>query len=57
MLNKNDFDDIQVFLDNLFFKDEKASEILKKANLSKEQISIINILIVNAIRAYDSKNE
>lgn len=56
MLNKNDFDEIQDFLDNVFFKDEKAIEIIEKVNLSKEQISIINTLIINAIRAYDAKN-
>ncbi len=56
MLNKNDFDEIQDFLDNVFFKDKKATEIIEKVNLSKEQISIINTLIINAIRAYDAKN-
>lgn len=56
ILNKNSFDEIHNFLDNLFFNDEHSKEIIEKSGFTKEQISIINILIVNAIRAYDAKH-
>lgn len=54
----NSFDELQDFLDNLFFKDEHSKEIIAKSGFTQSQISIINTLIINAIRAYDlKKNE
>lgn len=57
MLTQDDFNEIQDYLDNVFFKDEHSKEILEKSDLDKTKISIINTLIVNAIRAYDLKKQ
>lgn len=50
------FGEIQDFLDSVFFKDQKAKEIIEKSGFTKEQIKIINTLIVSALKAYDLQN-
>lgn len=47
------FDDMEKFLDDLFAKDEKSKEIMKKANFTESQVKIINTLIISALKVYD----
>ena len=50
-----DFDRIESFLNNLFVNDGKANEILAKYEVTPAQLKIINLLIINALKAYDSE--
>ena len=52
-----DFDNIESFLDNHFFDDEKSKEIIEKAGFSESQIKIINTLILTALKSYDLQKQ
>jgi hypothetical protein len=51
-----DFDNINDFLDELFVKDEQAKDIISRSGFTTEQLKLINILIVSALRAYDAES-
>lgn len=51
------FDDIESYLNDVFFKDEKANATMQKANISNNQIKIIGILIISALKAYDLQHQ
>lgn len=51
------FDEIQKFMDNLFFDDIKSKEIIEKSGLTESQIKIINTLILTALKAYDLQKQ
>lgn len=48
-----DFGALENCLDTMFFSDDKSREIITKAGFTKSQISIINTLIISALKSYD----
>lgn len=48
-----DFNALENCLDTMFFSDDKSHEIITKAGFTKSQISIINTLIIAALKSYD----
>ncbi len=52
-----DFSDIEDYLDNLFINDDRAKDIIDKCGFSKEQLNIINTIVISALKAYDLKKQ
>lgn len=57
LLTPEEIDRLYEFVDHIFDGDEQAQEILNRSGLTKDQLRILNVVTINAIRAYDSLKE
>lgn len=51
-----DFVKIQDFLNDILIADEKVIDIIDRSGFTPEQLKMVNILIVSALRAYDAES-
>ena len=55
-IEKEKFDQIRELLDRMYISDEQASDIVARAGFTPDQLKIVNLLIVQALRYYDALN-
>lgn len=57
VLEQEKFDHMRSLLDEMYAKDSQIREIIDRAGLTQDQLKIINLLIIQALRYYDALKE
>lgn len=56
VIEKERFDQIRELLDKMYTSDEQIKDIVVRAGFTPDQLKIVNLLIVQALRYYDAIN-
>lgn len=57
LLEQDKFDHMRSLLDDMYIKDDQTREIVKRAGFSPDQLKIVDLLIIQALRYYDALKE
>jgi len=57
VLEKEKFDHMRALLDDMYTKDEQCLDVVNRAGFTQDQLKIINLLIIQALRYYDALKE
>lgn len=57
VLEKEKFDRMRELLDDMYMKDEQVKDVINRAGFTQDQLKIVNLLIIQALRYYDALKE
>ncbi|MCI9444310.1 MAG: hypothetical protein HFF69_06245 [Oscillospiraceae bacterium] len=57
ILEQAKFDQMRGLLDDMYAKDDQTRDIVSRAGLTSDQLKIVNLLIIQALRYYDALKE